>query len=169
MAKRNEYSYSKWLREQKKRKKTEEKRQKKGLVPPDRSVWHNQLQIMHIFNNLIAKRDLNLGNILIDEDWRLWFIDSSRSFGSVKELLYPEAILFCPPDLWESLRNLDPERARQELKPYLSKNEIKAFLARRDKIVHHLNELIDQHGENQVIFDMMDREHRIQQARNTAR
>ena len=134
---------------------TESERRKTGLQPPDVVVWNRQMQIMHIFNNLIARRDVNPGNTLIDADWRVWFIDSTRAFGTADDLLCAGSITSCERGLFESLQSLDPTKVRQELRPYLPKSEIDALLKRQKKIVAFLLDLIDQRGAEAVIFDMM--------------
>ena len=134
---------------------TESKRRKTGLQPPDPVAWNRQMQIMHLFNNLIARRDVNPGNTLIDADWRVWFIDSTRAFGNVDDLLCTGSITSCERGLFEGLQSLDPAQVRQELEPYLQKSEIDALLKRRKKIVAFLLDLIDQRGADAVIFDMM--------------
>jgi hypothetical protein len=134
---------------------TESERRKTGLQPPDLVAWNRQMQIMHIFNNLIARRDVNPGNTLIDADWRVWFIDSTRAFGTVDDLLCAGSITSCERGLFESLQSLDPTKVRQELRSYLPKSEIDALLKRQKKIVAFLLDLIDQRGAEAVIFDMM--------------
>ncbi len=134
---------------------TESERRKTGLQPPDTVAWNRQMEIMHIFNNLIARRDVNPGNTLIDSDWRVWFIDSTRAFGKVDDLLCEGSIRTCERELFERLRSLDPDRVRQELAPFLDRSEIKSLLKRRDKIVAYLLDLIDQRGAEAVIFDIM--------------
>ncbi len=134
---------------------TESKRRKKGLLPPDLATWNRQMQIMQIFNNLIAKRDVNPGNTLVDAGWRVWFIDSTRAFGNTDDLLCETYIRSCDRELFERLQSLDPDRVRQELTPYLQPSEISALLKRRDKIEALLLDLMDQRGADAVIFDMM--------------
>lgn len=133
---------------------TESERRARGLRPPDPTAWGRQMQIMHLFNNLIAKRDVNLGNTLVDSGWRVWFIDSTRAFGDVDELLDPESITRCERRLWARLQSLDPEEVKRRLQPHLSNSEIEAFLVRRDKILAHLSSLIDARGAEAVLFDM---------------
>ncbi len=134
---------------------TESERQKLGLQPPDTVAWNRQMQIMHIFNNLIARRDVNPGNTLIDSDWRVWFIDSTRAFGKVDDLLCAGSITSCERGLYESLKSLDKARVRQELKPYLPKSEIEAMMRRREKILALLLEIVEKRGADAVIFDIM--------------
>jgi hypothetical protein len=133
---------------------TEKERRDKGFDPPSIGRFNQQKQIMHLFDNLVGNRDSNLGNALIDRNWRLWFIDCSRCFGTSEDLLYPHAITSCERRLWKVLRDLDQTEVTQLLAPYLSKAEIRALMVRRDKLVEHLQALIDEWGETHILFDL---------------
>ena len=132
---------------------TEHERRENDFEPPDVARFNQQKETMHVFDNLVANRDSNLGNSLIDGNWRVWFIDCSRCFGNSEDLLLPQVITHCERKLWQNLQELDPEETRARLKPYLAKKEIDALLARRDKLVAHIQELIDEWGEEMIIFD----------------
>ena len=133
---------------------TENERREKAFAPPDIARFNQQKEILHVFDNLVGNRDSNLGNALIDPNWRLWFIDCSRCFGTSEELLYPEAITHCERRLWNVLRNLDETEVTQRLAPYLSTGEISALMMRRDKLVEHIQALIDEWGEGSILFDI---------------
>jgi hypothetical protein len=123
--------------------------------PPDQHRWNQQRLIMQIFDNLAANRDSNLGNLLIDPNWRLWFIDCSRCFGETKTLYYPlEKISQCERGMWEGLKSLTEAEVRERLAPFLSTAEIKALMVRRDKMVRHFQDLIDERSEAAVIYDV---------------
>ncbi len=107
---------------------------------------------MHVFDNLIANSDRNQGNLLVDADWTIWFIDHSRGFGRSSRLPYPEKVRACERGLWKSLRELDEETVRQRLTPYLEGKEISALLSRRKKLIKHIQKLIDKNGEDAVLF-----------------
>jgi hypothetical protein len=126
------------------------------VSPPDERRWTQQRSMMQVFDNLVANRDSNLGNLLIDTNWRLWFIDCTRCFGKTKTMYYPlENITYCERGLWHGLENLDAAKAKAHLSPYLDKAEIKALLARRDTIVRHFQKLIDEKGEALVLFEVV--------------
>jgi len=133
---------------------TENERREMGYVPPNIARFNQQKEIMHIFDNLVGNRDSNLGNALIDRNWRLWFIDCSRCFGTSEDLLYPEAITHCERRLWKVLRELDETEAIRRLTPYLFKAEITALMVRRDKLVAYIQALIDEWGEEAILFDI---------------
>ena len=132
---------------------TDTMRRDEGYDPPNIGRHNQQKEIMHVFDNLVANRDSNLGNTLIDANWRLWFIDCSRCFGASTDLLYPEAINHCERNLFEALKALDEQGVEDRLSPYLSGREIKALLIRRDKIVAHVQTLIDEFEEIHILFD----------------
>lgn len=132
---------------------TEKERRRGGFEPPEIARFNQQLGTLLIFDNLVANRDANLGNILIDGNWRLWFIDCSRCFGTSDDLLYPDRITHCERRMWKALNELELDTARRALDPYLGKGEIEALLRRRDKIVDLLQKRIDEWGEELVLFD----------------
>ena len=125
------------------------------ISPPDEKRWNQQLSMMQVYDNLVANRDSNLGNRLIDTNWRLWFIDCTRCFGTTRVMYYPlEEIRLCERGFWNGLKALDAERIAEHLSPYLSKAEMKALSFRRDIIVEHFQKLIDERGEAKVLFDV---------------
>lgn len=132
---------------------TDTMRRDRGFDPPSIGRYNQQRGILHVFDNLVANRDSNLGNTLIDTNWRLWFIDCSRCFGTSADLLYPEAITHCERNLFEALKALDPTEVKEHLSPYLSDLEIEALLVRRDKIVDHVQTLIDEFEEVHILYD----------------
>ena len=122
---------------------------------PDTRRWNQQRLLLQIFDDLVANRDSNLSNLLIDTNWRLWFIDCSRCFGTTKTMYYPlETISQCERGMWEGLKNLKEAEVKERLALFLSKAEIKALMARRDKIVRHFQELIDERSEAAVLYDV---------------
>jgi hypothetical protein len=132
---------------------TDTMRRDEGYDPPNIGRYNQQKDIMYVFDNLVANRDSNLGNTLIDANWRLWFIDCSRCFGASTDLLYPEAITHCERNLYRALKALDETDVKERLSPYLSDHEIKALMIRRDKIVDHIQGLIDEWEEIHIMFD----------------
>ena len=132
---------------------TEKNRRESGYEPPETARFNQQRETMHLFDNLAANRDSNLGNSLIDRNWRLWFIDCTRCFGTSGDLLYPEAITHCDRGLWRALNDLDRSAADEALSPYLTRAEINALFVRRDKLVAHVQGLIDEWGEALILFD----------------
>ena len=46
--------------------------------------------VVRLFDQLIYNTDRNLGNLLIDKDWRLWMIDHTRAFKTFTEPEEPQ-------------------------------------------------------------------------------
>ncbi len=147
--KRNRGSVTIWIRDTI----PERERLKKAFEPPDIARFNQQQQTLRLFENLVANEDSNLGNTLIDGNWRFWFIDCSRCFGTSKDLLYAEAIRHCDREVLQALRDLDRDEAKEALSDFLSRYEINALFERRDKIIAHVEKLIAELGEEMVLFD----------------
>ena len=128
--------------------------ERKALQPPDVKRWHQQKQIMYVFDNLIANSDRNQGNLLIDRSWNIWFIDHTRAFKRSSKLLYRDKLTACERRLWKSLREIDEDTLRQRLEPYLESQEITKLLTRRHQLIRHIRSLIKKNGEDAVLFDL---------------
>ncbi len=125
-----------------------------NITAPDKMLWSKQMWNMRVFDNLIYNTDRNQGNILYDGDWKLWLIDHGRAFRREKELRNPKLIVKCGHKLWEKLKSLDEQVVRERLKKFLRSSEIKALLRRRDILVEHIQKLIEERGENKVLFTL---------------
>jgi len=125
-------------------------------VPPSGGInrwrWIMQRQNIYIFDNLIYNEDRNLGNILIEPDWKLWMIDHTRAFRRWKQLLNPDQIQFAERSLWEKLQALDETVVRAKLKDFLKPVEINGLIERKGLLVDHIQKLIDERGEKDVLF-----------------
>jgi len=131
----------------------EEERRKKNLKAPDLDAWNNQMYKVRVFDQLVDDTDANLTNVLIGEDWKIWRIDFTRAFRSQKDLKDPQANLVrCDRQLLEKLKTLDGKELAEKTKHYLDKDDVKAVMARRDKIVEHFQKLVAEKGENAVLY-----------------
>jgi hypothetical protein len=127
-------------------------RMKQKLEPPDKDAWNNQMYKIRVFDELVYDTDANLTNVLIGEDWKLWRIDFSRAFRTYKELKDPKNLVRCDRQLFEKLKALNANELTEKTKQYLTKDEIKDVMARRDKIVAYFQKLIAEKGENEVLY-----------------
>ncbi len=125
-------------------------------IPPSGGInrwrWIMQRQNIYIFDNLIYNEDRNLGNILIEPDWKLWMIDHTRAFRRWKELMNPEQVQFAERSLWEKLQALDETEVRERLERFLNPAEMKGLIERTSLLVDHIQKLIDERGEKDVLF-----------------
>jgi len=130
---------------------TELERLAAGRSDPAVQRWNRQLKVMNVFDSLIGNIDRNRGNILIDDYWRLWFIDHTRAFrGSSR--LDTGALTSIERGFWEGLQALDPAEVTERLGPYLTNGEMKSLLQRAEKMVAHYRQLIRKRGEAQVVY-----------------
>ncbi|MBZ5579325.1 MAG: hypothetical protein LAP40_22415 [Acidobacteriia bacterium] len=113
----------------------EQERINQGLKAPDPDAWNQEMYVMRVFDQLIFNTDRNLGNLRIDQQWHIWMIDHSRSFRTRRGLRAPKNLVMCDRNLLAKMRALDRATLEKELMPYVSREEIKGLLARRDLIV----------------------------------
>jgi hypothetical protein len=140
-------------------------RDEKGIKMPQVKVpgWNRATYLQRLFDNLIANEDRHTNQVLITPDWRMVLIDHSRSFRTagkfVKGLLYsarnPEGPMLMselPRAVVEKVRALDFATIRAVVGGYLSDEEIRAVLIRRDLILAEIGRLIKVNGEGKVLY-----------------
>ena len=116
---------------------------KEKLTPPDLEKWNQQMQLVRLFDQLIANVDRNLTNLLIGNDWSVWAIDHTRAFRTNTNLKTPGNIARCDRQVFAKLKQLDRTSIKLAVGEQLQTYEIDAVIKRRDLIVA----LIEQKGE----------------------
>ncbi len=114
--------------------------------------WNKQMYKVRLFTQLFYDMDNNLTNVLVTKDWRIWRIDFTRAFRLQHDLKNPKDLVQCDREVLGKLRQLSYDQVFDATKPYLTKNEVKALMARRDKMVAHFDELVAQKGESEVLY-----------------
>ena len=130
----------------------EVERHKQNLTAPDADAWNNQMYKIRVFDQLVSDSDPNLTNVLIGENWQIWRIDFTRAFRRNTEPKEPKDLMRCDRQLLEKLKTLDGNALTEKTKNYLTKDEVKAVMARRDKIVAQFEKLVAEKGENEVLY-----------------
>ncbi|MGD0922726.1 MAG: hypothetical protein ABSA70_13315 [Terriglobia bacterium] len=130
----------------------EEMRRKLNLMPPNMKAWAEQTAKVDVFAKLIYDTDRNAGNVLITEDWKIWLIDFTRAFRLHTDLPKPEQLQRCERNLLEKLRQLNEKELLARTDPHLTKGEVAALLARRDRILERFQQRIAEWGENVVLY-----------------
>jgi hypothetical protein len=125
----------------------------KKITPPDIEKWNAQVLAGKAFHELIADTDVNMTNLLITKDWRVWLIDFSRAFRLTKKLQEPERLTAVDRKLLAALRALTREAMERRLGRWLERSRIDAVLARRDLIVRIFDDRVAAKGESAVIYD----------------
>ena len=130
----------------------EVERHKQKLTAPDADAWNNQMYKVRVFDQLTGDTDVNLTNVLIGEDWKIWRVDFTRAFRLHKDLKDPKDLVRCDRQLFDKLKTLDGNELAARTKSYLTKDEVKAVMQLRDKIVTQFEKLISEKGEKEVLY-----------------
>lgn len=126
------------------------RRRRRTGPEPARDAPHEIVLSGIRFDYLIANRDRNVGNILVDANWGLVLVDHTRSFS----------VLASPPELPDrfdrrmikALRRLDPSSLQANLKGLLTEAQTEGFWERRDALLAHVETLVEERGEQNVLF-----------------
>lgn len=141
-----------------------ERDEKRIKMPPAKvAAWNRATYLQRLFDNLIANEDRHKNQILITPDWRMILIDHSRSFRTssrfVKSLLYsakspggPMLMSELPRVLVDKVRALDFAAIRAAVGEYLTDEEVRAVLVRRDLVLAEIAQLIKVNGEKKVLY-----------------
>jgi len=127
-------------------------RHDQGVHPPDPDAWNKQMYKIRVLDELVYDTDPNLTNVLITEDWRIWRIDFTRAFRTYNAILDPKDLVMCDRKLLQKLKELSFDQVYEGTRPHLTKSEVKALMARRDKIVQLFQKLVAQKGEGAVLY-----------------
>ena len=130
----------------------EAERYKQKLTPPDPDAWNNQTYKIRVFDQLVSDNDPNLTNVLIGANWQIWRIDFSRAFRLNTDVKNSKDLVRCDRQLLEKLKALDASAVTEKTNRYLSKDEVKAVMVRRDKIVAQFQKLIAEKGDKEVLY-----------------
>jgi hypothetical protein len=130
----------------------EVERHKQHLTPPNLETWNNQMYKVRVFDQLVYDSDPNLTNVLVGENWEIWRVDFTRAFRLQGSLRNPGDLVRCDRHLFEKLKSLDGKELQEKTKHYLTKDEVKAVMQRRDKIVEQFQKLIAEKGESEVLY-----------------
>ena len=127
-------------------------RSKDNIQPTDSEAYNRQMLTILTFSNLVYDTDRNPGNVLISKDWHLWMIDFTRAFRLETALEDLGDLTRCDKRFLDALRRLKEEEVVEKTRRYLSKEEIRAVMARRGKLVEHFDRLIARNGEKAVLY-----------------
>ena len=129
-------------------------RHAKNIPAPDPERWNREMHVVRVFDQLIYNTDRNLRNLLITKNWELEMIDHTRAFRIRTDLREPRNLRQCDRALLKRLQALNRDEMLRQLRPLLTRREIDAVLARRDKIVDLFQAAIREKGEGAVLYDL---------------
>jgi len=113
----------------------ENERAKTKATAPDQAAFSQEWDVIHVFDQLIANKDRNGGNVVYDKQWHIWMIDHTRTFRIQKSLQNPKVLARCDRNLLAKMKALDEATLQKEFGSYVGRDGIRGLLARRDIIV----------------------------------
>jgi hypothetical protein len=131
----------------------EVEREDEDIQAPDPADFDHQMWQVRIFSQLVHNTDLNPGNVLITNDWKLWLVDFTRAFRVDHQIDRAELAGRICRSLYRAIHDLEEELVRAELQPHLTEPEIEVVLKGRDEIVAHYDEQVAARGEAAVFCD----------------
>jgi hypothetical protein len=125
---------------------------KKPVKGPE-PEWSRQISRMKLFDLLIGNIDRNQGNLIYDADWHLFLIDHSRAFTTRNSLDGIAPLGIVDKQIWSRMDALTPEQLQTTLGAWLSADEQKAMLGRRDRMRQMIEKLVKDKGAAAVFLE----------------
>jgi hypothetical protein len=130
-----------------------ERKMEKKVDPPDMREWNDQMYTVRLFQQLIYDEDYkNISNLLVDPDFKIYKVDSSRAFRTTSKLRKESSLPRFSRSVLEGLRGLTREEAEARLGEWLTKGQIKGLMARRDRILELVEERVAERGEAAILY-----------------
>jgi len=127
-------------------------RREQNIPVPDPLAWNRQVYNLQLFRQLIADTDYkNQRNTLIDSEWHVCAIDSSRAFRLGEKLFDKHPLEHFSRKVLARLATLDFATLQEHLSRWISDERIRALLARRDLILARAERLVAERGEGAVL------------------
>ncbi len=123
-----------------------------GFRPPNIQAWIRQQRTMFLFDALIYNVDRNIGNLMVDDDYKLWLIDHGRGFQRKSDPFNIDKVEMVDRQIWGRLRELDEATITEAMGDYLNSAEVAALMARHRRLIDHINKRIEEFGEDIVLF-----------------
>jgi len=120
-----------------------------ALRSPKTSKWTRNVVRMKMWDNLVGNPDRNKGNLLVDYTGDLFLIDHSRAFTSDKKL--HQQLENIDMQLWEKMLTLDLETLKARIGKWVGTGELKAILARRDKMKKEIETILAKRGDLAIV------------------
>jgi len=129
-----------------------DRRRDKGRTPPNHVEFANQMCRIRVFHQLIWDADSeNISNILIDSNWRVYKIDSSRAFRKDCRLQREEEIYRFPRRMLSGLESLTRPQLDETVGPWLNKQQMRTLWERRNQLLELAERRIAERG-NAILF-----------------
>ncbi len=126
--------------------------QREGIVPPDSKKFSDALSELAVFENVVFCERIPEDIYIQESDWKIWRVDFSEAFAPVAELLSEDKITRCSKELFLNLQRFKENEMKTVLQPHLNDEEIDALFKRKDLILDKIKKLIQEKGEEAVLF-----------------
>ena len=132
---------------------TETERRRRHIKTSDVRRRSEQIYTLRLVRQLLDDSDFNnISNVLVAADERIWAIDHSRAFRLGKKLRGPGDLQRFSRSVLAALRDLSPELLEEHLGNWLTKQQIRTLLVRRDLLLERADQLLAEKGEAAVLF-----------------
>jgi len=132
---------------------TEGNRKQQKIEPPDTRAWNAQVHKVRLLHQLTFNTDSrNVHNLLVDRDFRIYAIDSSRAFATYGDLRAEEELTRFSRSVLEALKTLDRPTLDAKLGRWLTGPQLDSILKRRDRIVTLAAKRVREQGEVAVLY-----------------
>ncbi len=132
---------------------SEAERRRAGKKPTDALRWFREVARSRAFLQLVGDADhQNQSNLLVDPEFRIYVIDSSRAFRTHKDVLDSDSLTRFSRQQLDALRALDESTLETRLGQWLSKGQRASLLKRRDRILERAAELVAERGPEAVLL-----------------
>lgn len=121
-----------------------------ALRKPKAPSWTRNVVRMKMWDNFVGNSDRNKGNILVDQTGEIFLIDHSRAFTTEKKL--PSKLeAYVDRELWDRLQALTFEQLKERIGQWVGNGEIRAMLARRDRMKKDIDAMVAVRGDHAFV------------------
>ena len=117
------------------------------------SQWEIEVAKVWLFDYLAYNIDRTPDNLLVAEGFKVHLIDHSRAFQGFLVPMRPLSRF--PRGVVDKLRRLEEDDFRKALGDYLTRDEMRALLERRKRVLERVDELLGTRPESQVFFESL--------------
>jgi hypothetical protein len=123
---------------------------------PDMDRVEREMHTVWLFDYLIYNLDRRVHNLMLAPGWSPVLIDHSMTFTTFTEPFRPMRRF--PAEVVDKLRELDRRKVRKALGRYLRRNQIDAFMARRQIVLDTVSQRLSNDPEGNVLFSLCHQE-----------
>ena len=125
-----------------------------GNPPPDMSREEDWIQMVWLFDYLVYNVDRRPHNLMLGSGWNPVLIDHSMTFMTFEKPFRP--IYRFPREVVDRLRALDRKAVKKALGRTLRRDQLQAFMRRREIVLGMVDRQVAERGEAAVFFSLED-------------